>query len=429
MNKWLMAAALVLCLMVTGVACAESYYYLELPTAGITTTKNVSIVPSENDAIPGISPTTGEPWNGAYHPILVNIDSHPGALPQWGISSADIIYEMPLQSDGSTRMAALFMTDIPSFAGPVRSGRVPMGSLREMWGGAWVFYGWQNWFKSNEDLVVDVDDWATHLHPDARQKGRWVFPFVEGTENNYGDLFHRENDGAHKAPYNVQVDMKAVEGLFTSEPAMHPYLFTETGLDHGIDVKTITISHKTTNPEYVASYTYNEMTGLYDRYANGTPYYDALTGMTCSYANVIVLRTNVSWYNNAPQRPVIQYVGEGVAEIFQNGKYIRGKWVRSHANTADDFQSLTSRMAFYDDQGNELELKVGKTFIQVVNNDMPVVVSASEMIEGAKTQATPEPTPTPRPTRTPKPTRTPRANAATPEPIEVEEEGDISFGG
>jgi len=47
-----------------------------------------------------------------------------------------IIYEMSIQADGSTRSFALFMGDIPSHAGPVRSVRVPMGFLREMRGGA-----------------------------------------------------------------------------------------------------------------------------------------------------------------------------------------------------------------------------------------------------------------------------------------------------
>lgn len=144
---------------------------------------------------------------------------------------------------------------------------------------------------------------ALSIHKDAREKGRWVFPFIEGTERNYADLFHRENDGEHVAPHNVQIDMNAVASLFTSEPAKHPFKFTETGLDHGTDVSSITINYKTTTPAYVSSYEYNEMTGLYERYRNGSPYYDALTGTQTEYANVIVLRTEVTWYNNAPQRP------------------------------------------------------------------------------------------------------------------------------
>lgn len=196
-----------------------------------------------------------------------------------------------------------------------------------------MFYGWQNWANGN-NTVVDVDDWALSIHKDAREKGRWVFPFIEGTERNYADLFHRENDGEHVAPHNVQIDMNAVASLFTSEPTKHPFKFTETGLDHGTGVSSITINYKTTTPAYVSSYEYNEMTGLYERYRNGSPYYDALTGAQTEYANVIVLRTEVTWYNNAPQRPVIQLVGQGVAEIFQNGKYIRGTW-GAHARRQD----------------------------------------------------------------------------------------------
>ena len=427
MYKWFLAAAAVCLMGTSAVAAAEDSYYLELPTKGITSSRKISVnVPDENPVIDGINPLTGESWYGNYYPILVNIDAHPEALPHWGVASADISYEMPVQGDGSTRSAMLFMGTIPSFAGPVRSARVPMGSLREIWDSAWVFYGWQNWANGN-NIVVDVDDWALSVHSDARQKGRWVFPFVEGSERNYSDLFHRENDGEHVAPHNVQINMNAVASLFTSESTKHPFKFTEIGLDRGVDVSAITINYKTTNPAYVSSYEYNEMTGLYERYRNGAPYYDALTGAQTEYANVIVLRTDVSWFNNAPQRPVIQLVGQGVAEIFQNGKYIRGTWVRTHdGKTGDDAKSLPARMIFFDENGEELEMKVGKTFIQIVNNDQAVIVNAGEQIEGATAQATPAPT------ATPKPTRTPKASAnATPAPVEGEDNADedVSFGG
>ena len=89
----------------------------------------------------------------------------------------------------------------------------------------------------------------------------------------------------------------------------HPFKFTETGLDRGVDVDNITIEYKKNT--YVTSFNYNEMTGKYDRYRNGEPYYDGLNGMNVDYSNVIVLRTSVTWYNGASQRPVIQLVGQG----------------------------------------------------------------------------------------------------------------------
>ena len=432
--KWIIAAALVLSVCTISFAVAEETHYLELPSKGIESSRKISVsIPQENPVVDGINPLTGEIWSGSYHPIGVNIDQHPKALPNWGIASADIVFEMPIQADGSTRAFALFMGDIPTFAGPVRSARIPMGSLREIFGGAWVFYGWQNTVVNSGQLIVDVDSWALHMHDDARQGGRWVFPFVEGTERNYANFFHREKDGEHVAPYNVQVDMHAVENLFTQEPIKRPFKFTEEGLDRGVDVSAITINYKTTKPQYVAEYKYNEAMGMYERYRSGEVYEDALTRMPTAYSNVIVMRTDVSWFNNNNSRPVIQTVGQGTAEIFQNGKYIRGTWVRSHSDKeADDFASQSARLIFLDENGEELPLKVGKTFIQIVKNDQPVVVAAAEMISGAKPIKTPKPTPTRTPPRTPTPpgpTRTPRTPVPdqTPKPVEVKEDGDINF--
>lgn len=272
--------ALFAMLLLISCACAESF--VEIPATGLTVSQRISVtLPGENPDVPGINPLTGESWTGVYRPILVSTDNHPDALPHWGVSSADILYEFPIQMDGSTRLIALYMGEKPTYAGPVRSGRVIMAKLREMWGGAWVFYGWQNSFGTSENPAVDVVDFATMMHKDARQKGRWVFPFVEGMEQNYGKFFHRENSGGHVNPHNVQVDMRAIDSLFTYEPQKHPFKFTEEGLDYGADVSSVTVNYKTTKPTYITGFQYNPLSGKYMRTANGGAYYDELNGVTC----------------------------------------------------------------------------------------------------------------------------------------------------
>ena len=67
-------------------------------------------VPGDNPVQDGVNPITGESWSGGYHPVLINIDSHPRALPHWGVASADLVYELPIQQDGSTRQVALFLS-------------------------------------------------------------------------------------------------------------------------------------------------------------------------------------------------------------------------------------------------------------------------------------------------------------------------------
>ncbi len=249
MYKWFLAAAAVCLMGTSAVAAAEIPTTSSSPTKGITSSRKISVnVPDENPVVDGINPLDRRELVRQLLPDpRQRIDAHPEACRTGGVASADISYEMPVQGDSSTRSAMLFMGTIPSYAGPVRSARVPMGSLREIWDSAWVFYGWQNWAKG-PNLVVDVDDWALSVHSDARQKGRWVFPFVEGTERNYSDLFRRENDGEHVAPHNVQINMNAVASLFTSESTKHPFKFTETGLDRGVDVSAITINYQDHDP-------------------------------------------------------------------------------------------------------------------------------------------------------------------------------------
>ena len=392
--------------------------------------KVTASLPGENSALDGVNPITGEPFSGAYQPILVNIDAHPGALPHWGVSDADLTYEMPIQADGSTRELALFMGTVPDSAGPVRSARIPMCSLREMWGGVFCFYGYQGGSTS-------VLDWVKAHSANKKL----AYPYINGITTNSG-WFPRSNDSNHVAPHNVRLDLTAVRDSYTEMPTAHPFLFTDTGLEHGEAVDGIVISYKQTSPAYVTAYQYNAQTGLYERYRNGEPYVDANNGEACSYANVLVLRTDVSWYNGNNSRPVIRLNGEGVCEIFQNGRYIRGTWARDCTENSN----LGSRMVFLDENGDELPMKVGRTFIQIVDNEQPVVVFSDSAIAGAvepqqqrltigtalaaaatakpKATRTPKPTATPEPTVEPtaEPTQTPTAVPEQPEETQQPEE-------
>ena len=376
-------------------------------------------VPGENPVISGESPLTGEPFSGQVQLVLANIDTHPRALPHWGVASADITYELPIQADGSTRSLALFMTDHPDSAGPIRSARVPMASLREMWGGTYCFYGYQGGRDKN-----NVKEWALA----NSEAGRFAHPYYLNGMTKNSSWFPRSSDEHHVAPYNVRLNMDAVLADGPAKANIHPFRFTDEPLMRGEDVNGLVISYKATSPAYVTAYQYNEATGLYDRYRNGVPYIDANTRESCAYANVIVIRTDVSWASNNPSRPVIRLHGEGVCEIFQSGRYIRGTWARESTET----KSLNHRMVFLDENGNELPMQRGKTFIQIVDNDQPVVVLADQTIAGSvapqeqrltigTSAAKSSKSTKPRATRTPRPTRTPEATA-TPEPVILPEQ-------
>ena len=368
-------------------------------------------IPPENPAERGVNPLTGEAWNGFYHPIMVQTDADPNALPHWGVSSADILYELPLHQAGNTRQVALYMSEIPSIAGPVRSARVPMASLREMWGAAWVFCGIQSDWR-DVNTTIDVHDFTSYFHPDCKQGGRWVFPFMDGTDAQYLTLFSRQRDRMHVAPHNLAIDMRGVESLYAHEPMMHPFVFTDEPRTDGTEVSGITITYRDKSPAFVSSYVYDRGRDKYLRYREGMPYIDGLNDESCEFANVIVVYTDVSWYNGNNSRPVIRLLGEGTADIFQNGRWIRGVWVRGAVRGKQDMMdpaAQQSRMVFLDEFGNEIKMQRGKTFIQVVDEHrLDVAVMTTEDIPGGNPQPTPKPTRTPRPTRTPSPTRTPK---------------------
>ena len=406
-----------LLLLAVNITLAER---VTLPYAKESSTIITATIPPENPVIIGENPLTGELWSGAYHPILVQTDADPNALPHWGVSSADITYELPLYMDGNTRQLVLFMSEIPSYAGPVRSARVNMASIRQMWGAAWAFAGTQEDWK-RENPSIDVGDFVRSMNMEPWKGSRWAFPFLNGLDGNYNELFVRQRDGEHVAPHNLAVLLPGVESLFTSEPQMHPFRFADGPQTRGIPVTSISLDYKTTRPAFESSYIYDEGSEMYFRFREGMPYRDGLNGETCSYANVIVVHTHIDYFNNVKSRPIIRLIGQGTADIFQNGRWIRGSWVRGIPSDGNpetgepigetkilDRANQESRMVFLDDLGQEIEMQRGPTFIQVVDEHRLIVsVETTEYIEGGNPAPTPKPSPTPRPTRTPKPTRTP----------------------
>ena len=80
---------------------------------------------------------------------------------------------------------------------------------------------------------------------------------------------------------------------------------------------------------------------------------------------MVVIRTGLSYEHNYIY--LTQHMaGSGCAEIFQNGKYIRGAWMRD---------SIGGRLVLVDDKGEELKLQRGKSFFVLTNDVTNVIYS------------------------------------------------------
>lgn len=301
---------------------------------------------ANNPVIPGENMLTGLPTEAPYVPILVNIDNVSGAWPQWGIKDADIIYEMPIHGLSLTRLMGLFAYTHPEEVGPVRSGRVMHAEMREEWDAAWVFVGVQS--KEGSDVN------AALRRLGAREKDTNLI--INGVTNKFAPYF--KNMKGYKNPHNHSIDLAKVRDSVQAYtfPA-RPFLFTDELPAGGNPATRISLKYGSSGNSYTnSSYTYDAATKLYSRYRNDKPYEDRdQPGVPLTFSNVIVQWTTLK-FNGAANAPLLTEVGEGNADIFMGGRHIAGYWVR---------ESATSRTVFYDQDGKEIRLQRGKTFINI----------------------------------------------------------------
>ena len=148
---------------------------------------------------------------------------------------------------------------------------------------------------------------------------------------------------------------------------VRPFLFTDEALDRGDPAAKITMTYfgnaerlqnRTERTESNCTFVYTEGAGYMKNGCAG-PMMDALDLNPLYFANVIVLWTEYD-FANGYYGLKNYFVGNGQAEIFQNGKHISGAWVRT---------DLKGRLVLLDENGEELKLQRGKTFFVVSNQN------------------------------------------------------------
>ena len=280
-----------------------------------TLTRNITIHKSgDNPIIPGESPTTGLPSDSSYYlPVLSQIDNNLEAIPQWGISFADIMYELPIQGQGWTRLTALFSDQYPEEAGPVRSGRVMHADLREEWDAALVHYGKQEAAGSNmKEILSKYGVTAKGLA-------------IDGIGNKYSSYFNRVR--YHAAPHNVSAYISNIKDMLVplnySFP-QRPFKFTDDTNYGGVPALQFSVIHKK-NKDTSSTFSYDQATKGYQRFIRTGAYYDYLNpAEVLTYSNVIIQRTKLTFNNNTMNPLLSDVVGKGAADIFIAGQYIAG---------------------------------------------------------------------------------------------------------
>lgn len=295
-----------------------------------------------------LSLTTGLPTDKEYKAIAVQFDNSVGARPHYNMTRADVVYEMPIVSMNMTRYTAIFNDEIPELVEAVRSARIMHIDTAYDWTAAFVHFGGQ------------------------QKKGSSIYDYVEGKKLvrfdglTDGKNFYR--DSKRKAPYNVFGRLAQMHESFkapSAERVHTPLKFSaENPTIKGEDVTSFGINYTGSfNPSYV----YDAEAGVYHRYYNGKLMKDGNDGAAYDYENVIVVTAEYSFMKNASDRPIVELLRTGnKAEYFIGGKHFTGSWSR---------KGITTSTVFVDDEGNEVQFKPGKTFIQVIMPETEIEIN------------------------------------------------------
>ncbi len=363
-------AALAALLMMTSVSLAETV--LDPKEQRGIALSSVGL----NELEEGISPTTGRVLDrlyapegfaglavtGRYLPMLVQIGNDSGGVGErapWGISYADVLYEMPLVRNESTRMTAVFSDIIPDSVGYVRSARVGHVWLREEWDGGFLYYGQQE--------VDGSDVKAEFRKTGANDKGVLFSGTAGGTA--WKHLYTARK--RLKSPYNMDANVAAMSELVPDShiAPSHAFRFTDD-VPEGDTAKQVFVDWGGGASLYASRLVYREEWQGYIRNVgqDRSVWYADRDGVdgAVAFANVIVQFTEVDYNHNNKLEPIVRVIGkdgnaaEGNADFFMAGKHVSGYWKRD---------SMSSRTVYYGPDGDEIELQRGCTLIIIFPDD------------------------------------------------------------
>lgn len=281
--------------------------------------------------------------------MVAQMDNEPGARPQKGIASADIVYETELYNGGYTRYTAVFNDTIPEEIEAIRSTRIVNIDFYKEYDGAFIHYGAQPYEGSN------AADYLEAVRLGARYDG------IKGIAGFY-------RDDSRKAPNNVVCKLQDLYNKtdWSNHVQKSPLKFSEIGYTvKGEPVSEFTVEYRAGS--YVPGYVFKD--GKYYRYYNDNAYVDGWTGEQVTCDNVIVQHVNYEWFDGASDRPKVALFGTGSCDYFIDGMHFTGTWERADVN---------SNTIYRDADGNEVLFKPGKTFIQVVKQGVALNIDGTE---------------------------------------------------
>lgn len=281
---------------------------------------------------PIVAPLTGLPVDAAITrpALVVKIDNHPKARPQWGLNQADIVFEENVEM--LTRFAAVFHTTDSDPVGPIRSGRKQDVDLLESFN-APLFA----WSGGNSEVTKLI-------------RASTMVDLSHSSANNEGG-YRRES--SRSAPHNLLADTSKLWTL-APEGAQPPQAqFIYRAADEAIPATAReTGGAKLTMDGVKVLWEWNADFSRFVRSQDDKPHVD-IDDVRVNAANVVVLYVQ---YSKSGYSPVAKTKGSGEAWVFTAGKLFQGTWERDDA---------AKPFTLKDTAGNPIKLTPGNTWVEL----------------------------------------------------------------
>ena len=306
-------------------------------------------------------PLTGLPVAGgpvARRGIVARIDNSIPARPHYGISEADLVFELLVEGN-ITRYAAIFHSHDPGTIGSIRSARLSDRQTTPMVRGALVYSG-----ATTEETEAIRGDAAAGAYYDMNA--------------SYVAAGYYRVD-TRRVPYNMFTSSDAVrQGLnrlpgggdpvaipawdFLNSAALEA---TEGGFGSSVPASSLVVPYRS---GATVRYDYDAGSRTYARYQDNGGMQrevDAANGVAIAARNVVILHTDI-WQTGIVEDIFqskgldMNLTGEGAATIFRDGRRLDGRWGRA---------SIYDAFHFYTDVGERVYLAPGQTWIHPVYQD------------------------------------------------------------
>ncbi|MDO4344415.1 MAG: DUF3048 domain-containing protein [Eubacteriales bacterium] len=288
-------------------------------------------------------------------PMAIMINNIINAMPQAGLSKAEVVYEAPVEG-AITRLLAIFedYSELEKI-GPVRSCRDYFIDFAMEFDALYTHYGQAVYAFDllNSDMVDNISGLQ--------------YQEAAGEINGYAgeDIFYRTDD--RPAPHNAYT---SYEGLMRAvERKEYDMALDDDYSGHfkfASDGETVSYSEGTASyirPSLYSNepyFQYDGESGQYLRFQYGDAQIDELTWNQLAYDNVIIQYCQIRPYDDNGYLDVNTNSG-GEAILFTRGTYTTATWKKD---------SDWGPARYYDASGNEITINQGKTWVCIVQDTL-----------------------------------------------------------